>query len=46
MDHAGFILAAFGLAAVAIGAMIGAIVLDHRSLKRALARVSPPSELT
>ncbi len=40
-SHAGFIFAAYGIAAVAIVAMIGAIVLDHRALKKALAAFPP-----
>ncbi len=36
--HIGFIVAAYAVAAVVIGAMIVAIVLDGRRLRRALAR--------
>jgi heme exporter protein CcmD len=38
VDHARFILAAYGITGVAIVAMIVSIVLDHRALKKALAR--------
>ena len=41
MDHAGFILTAFGVTAVIVGGMIVAIMRDHRALKRALARIAP-----
>jgi heme exporter protein CcmD len=36
--HIGFIVAAYAVAAFVIGAMIAAIVLDGRRLRRALAR--------
>ena len=36
--HAAFIAAAYGIAALAIGGMIAAILLDHRALKKALSR--------
>ena len=36
-SHAGFILAAYAITAIVALAMIGAIVLDHRALKKALA---------
>jgi heme exporter protein CcmD len=37
-SHVDFIIAAYALTAVAILAMILSIVLDHRALKKALAR--------
>ena len=37
-DHAGFIAAAYALTLVVVVAMIGAIVIDHAALKKALAR--------
>ena len=37
-SHVDFIVAAYALTAVAILAMILSIVLDHRALKKALAR--------
>ena len=36
--HVPFIVAAYGLAGVVVGAMIVSIVVDYRSLRRALAR--------
>ncbi len=36
--HTGFILAAYGLAAVVIATMLATIVLDHRALKKRLSR--------
>ena len=36
--HTGFILAAYGLAAVVIATMLATIVLDHRALRKRLAR--------
>ncbi len=36
--HAGFIVAAYFITFVVIGAVIGTIVLRHRALKRALER--------
>ena len=43
MDHAGFILAAFATTFVVVAGMIGAIVRDHRALRRALTRLAPDS---
>ena len=37
--HAGFIIAAYGLAFLVILGMILAILLDHRAQKRALAKL-------
>lgn len=37
-QNGGYIFAAYAIAFVAIGGAIGAIVLRHRALKRALAR--------
>ena len=37
--HTGFILAAYAAAVFIVVAMIASIVLDHRSLRRALARL-------
>ena len=39
IPHIGFIVAAYLVAAVAILAMIGAIVVDYRRLSRALSRL-------
>ena len=36
--HAGFILAAYVVAAVVVGSMIVAILADHRALKKSLKR--------
>lgn len=36
--HTGFIIAAYGLAALVILAMVATILLDHRALKTRLAR--------
>ena len=36
--HTGFIVAAFAITALVVGIMIFAVIMDHRSLKRALAR--------
>ena len=43
-DHAAFILAAFLIAGAVAAIMLGAIILDHRSLKRALAKFPPRGE--
>jgi len=43
-DHAAFILAAFLIAGAVVAVMLGAILLDHRSLKRALAKFPPRDE--
>ena len=43
-DHAAFILAAFLIAGAVVAVMLGAILLDHRSLKRALAKFPPRGE--
>jgi len=43
-DHAAFILAAFLIAGAVVVVMLGAILLDHRSLKRALAKFPPRGE--
>ncbi|MBV1706169.1 MAG: heme exporter protein CcmD [Hyphomicrobiales bacterium] len=40
-NHIPFIIAAYSVATVVIGAMIGMIVADHRQLVRQLARVQP-----
>jgi heme exporter protein CcmD len=37
-DHAGFIVAAYAITAIAIVGMIAAILYDQRALKKALAR--------
>ena len=39
IPHLGFIVAAYLVTAAAILAMIGAIVVDHRRLTRALSRL-------
>ena len=36
--HTGFILAAYGIAAIVIGTMLVTIMADHRALKRKLMR--------
>jgi heme exporter protein CcmD len=38
IDHVGFIAVAYALSIAVIGGMIGAIVYEHRRLKRELAR--------
>ena len=38
IDHVGFIAFSYALAALVIGGMIGAIVYEHRRLRRALSR--------
>ena len=38
--HIGFIIAAYGVAAATIGAMIGWVVLDFRNLSAELARAT------
>jgi len=43
-DHAAFIIAAFVIAGAVVVFMLGAIILDHRSLKRALAKFPPRGE--
>jgi len=43
-DHAAFILAAFLIAGAVVAVMLGAIILDHRNLKRALAKFPPRGE--
>ena len=40
-DHAGYIFAAFAVTAVVVAVMLGRILLDHRSLTRALAKLPP-----
>ena len=37
--HLGFIVAAYALGALVVGTMIAVVVLDGRSLRRALARL-------
>jgi heme exporter protein CcmD len=39
--HFGFILAAYGVSVLVVLGMIGAIILDHRALRRALDKVGP-----
>ena len=43
-DHAAFIIAAFLIAGAVVAVMLGAIILDHRSLKRELAKFPPRGE--
>jgi heme exporter protein CcmD len=43
-DHAAFLIAAFVIAGAVVAVMLGAIILDHRSLKRALAKFPPRGE--
>ena len=37
-SHVGFIVAAYVLAGLVIGTMIGSTIIDYRGLRRALAR--------
>lgn len=39
MTHASFIIAAYGVAAAGLSALIGWLVLDNRAQKRALAEL-------
>ncbi len=41
MQHAGFILGAFGLTFLVVAGLVVSIVLDHRALKRELTRLDP-----
>lgn len=41
MSHGGFILAAYGLTALTLLGVVVAIVVDHATLKRALAKFPP-----
>jgi heme exporter protein CcmD len=43
-DHAEFIVAAYLIAGAVVAVMLGAIILDHRSLRRALAKFPPRGE--
>ena len=43
-DHAEFIIAAFLIAGAVVAVMLGAIILDHRNLLRALAKFPPRGE--
>ena len=43
-DHAEFIIAAFLIAGAVVAVMLGAIILDYRGLKRALAKFPPRGE--
>jgi heme exporter protein CcmD len=43
-DHAAFIIAAFVIAGAVVVVMLGAILLDHRNLLRALAKFPPRGE--
>ena len=40
-SHAPFIIAAYVVAGLVVGAMIGSIALDYRALRRSLARFGP-----
>ena len=42
-DHVGFIVAAYAITFVAVGAMIVAILLDHRALTKVLSRMRQTS---
>ena len=42
--HTGFIVAAYGIAALVVATMVVAILLDHRSLKRQLRRFGDDGE--
>ena len=44
--HFGFILAAYAVTAVVVLGMIGAIILDHRALQQALARLAARTQTT
>jgi heme exporter protein CcmD len=44
--HFGFILAAYAVTVVIVLGMIGAIVLDHHTLRQALARISQQTAAT
>jgi heme exporter protein CcmD len=49
IPHLGFIIAAYGIAAVVVAAMIAAILLDYRDLTARLAKLEtrrdePPSQ--
>jgi heme exporter protein CcmD len=37
LPHIGFVIAAYAVAAIVVAFLIGLIVIDHRSLRRALA---------
>lgn len=39
MSHADYIIAAYAIAAGVVAILIGSILLDHRSLKRELAKL-------
>jgi heme exporter protein CcmD len=41
MTHSGFILAAFGITFLVVAGLVVSILLDHRALKRDLARLDP-----
>lgn len=41
MTHSGFILAAFGMTFLVVAGLVVSILLDHRTLKRDLARLDP-----
>ena len=40
-SHAPFIVAAYVIAGVVVGGMVGSIALDYRALRRSLARFGP-----
>jgi heme exporter protein CcmD len=44
--HFGFILAAYAVTVVVVLGMIGAILLDHRALRRALDKLGPRGSAT
>ena len=41
MTHSGFILAAYVLTTIVVVGLFGAIVMDHRALRRSLAKFPP-----
>jgi heme exporter protein CcmD len=41
LPHVGFVIAAYAVAAIVVGFLIGSIVIEHRSLRRALAVHQP-----
>lgn len=44
VDHLGFIVAAYGITAGAIGMTVAALLLDNRAQKRLLARFGAKSD--
>jgi heme exporter protein CcmD len=44
--HFGFIFAAYAVTAAIVVGMIGAVIMDHRALQRALARLAMQTQTT